>query len=80
LADFRLDVVRDGARQVVGVRKFRLYSTAGWQRFELIFTVLAGEESPDFEFCIWARKGTPLEIGAIDLYELSAEPAAAAVT
>jgi hypothetical protein len=72
--EFRLDVVRDGAQQVVALRNFRLYAMQGWRRFELRFYVLDGETSPDLEVRIWARKGTPLEIRAIDLYRMSDEP------
>ena len=43
------------------------------------FTVGAGEDYPDFEVRIWARKGTPLEIGRIDLYRLTEEPEVASV-
>ncbi len=76
LANFKLDVVCDDARQIIGCRKFRLRSTAGWQRFELIFAVWDGENYPDFEMRIWAHKGTALEIGRIDLDQLMAEPSA----
>ena len=71
-AYFTLDVVCENTRQLVGLHKFRLYSTGRWQSFELIFTVCDGEDYPDFEIRIWARKGTALEIGRIDLYELPA--------
>jgi len=74
LANFKLDVVCDDARQIIGCRKFRLHSTARWQRFELIFTVWDGENYPDFETRIWAHKGTALEIRGIDLYQLTGEP------
>ncbi len=74
LANFKLDVVCDDARQIIGCRKFRLRSTAGWQHFELIFTVWDGENYPDFEMRIWAHKGTALEISRIDLYQLTGEP------
>ena len=40
------------------------------RRFELVFTVCEGDDYPDFEMRIWARMGTALEIGRIDLYEL----------
>jgi hypothetical protein len=73
LAKFKLDVVCDNARQLLGWRKFRLHSIARWRRFELIFTVLDGEDYPDFEIRIWAHKGTALEIGRIDLYQLTGE-------
>jgi len=76
LANFKLDVVCDNARQLVGWRKFRLHSIARWQRFELIFTLWDGEDYPDFEMRIWAHKGTALEIGRIDLYQLTGEPSA----
>jgi hypothetical protein len=76
LTSFQLDAVCDDARQLVGLRKFRLYSTVRWQRFELIFTVWDGEDYPDFEVRIWARKGTPLEIGRMELYRLIEEPPA----
>jgi hypothetical protein len=70
-ANFKLDVVCENTRQLVGLHKFRLYSTRRWQRFELIFTVWDGEDYPDFEVRIWARKGTPLEIGRMDLDRLT---------
>ena len=76
LSNFKLDVVYDDARQRVGWRKCRLLSIARWQRFELIFTVRDGEDYPDFEVRIWARKGTPLQIGRMDLYQLTEEPPA----
>ena len=37
----------------------------------LIFTVWDGEDYPDFEVRIWVRKGTPLEIGGMDLDQLT---------
>jgi hypothetical protein len=77
LANFKLDVVCDDARQIIGCRKFRLRSTARWQRFEMIFTVWDGENYPDFEMRIWAHKGTALEIGRVDLHQLTGEPPAA---
>jgi hypothetical protein len=73
-ANFKLDVVCDNARQLVGWRKFRLHSSARWQRFELIFTLWDGEDYPDFEMRIWAPKGTALEISRIDLDQLTGEP------
>jgi hypothetical protein len=74
---FTLDVVCDDAQQVVGLRWFRLHSIGGQRSFELIFTVWEGEDYADFEIRIWARKGTPLEIGRIDLHRLTEEPSAA---
>jgi len=70
LAKFKLDVVCDNARQLLGWRKFRLHSIARWRRFELIFTILDGEDYPDIEMRVWAHKGTALEIGRMDLYQL----------
>ena len=78
LASFTLEIVCDDARQLVGSCKFRLHSTARWQRFEQVFTVWEGEDYPDFEMRIWARQGTALEIGRIDLYEFAAPEAAIA--
>jgi hypothetical protein len=78
LASFTLEIVCDDARQLLGSRKFRLHSIAGWGRFEQIFTVWDGEDCPDFETRIWARQGTALEIGRIDLYEIAATDAALA--
>jgi len=71
VTSFRLDVVRDDTRQLVGLRKCRLYATRRRQSFALIFTVYDGEDYPDYEVRIWARKGTPLEIGQIELYRLT---------
>jgi len=73
---FKLDVVCDGSRQIVGLRWCRLYALARWRRFELTFTICEGDDYPDFEMRIWARKGTPLQIGRIDLYQLTGEPSA----
>src|SRR5204863_1117953 len=72
--EVKLDVVRDQAQQVVAKRNYRLYSLRGWRHFELTFDVLEGEASPDFEIRVWTRQGTPLEVAAIDLYQLSDEP------
>ena len=77
VTSFKLEIVCDDARQLIGSRNFRLYSIGGWQRFELIFAVWEGEDFADFETRIWARKGTPLEIGRIDLSQLTEEPTAA---
>jgi hypothetical protein len=74
---FKLDVVCDDAQQVLGLQWFRLHSIGGQRSFELIFTVWEGEYYADFEIRIWARKGTPLEIGRIDLHRLTEEPPAA---
>ncbi len=73
---FKLDIVRDSARQIVVMQQFRLQSMSGWRHFEAEFAVMDGEESPDFEFRIWARKGTPLEIAAIELFRLADTPLA----
>ncbi len=75
--NFRIEVVRDSAQHIVGLRKFGLYAFAGWRSFDIDFTVSEGEDSPDFEVRIWARRGTPLEIGRIDLHQLTGEPPAA---
>ena len=75
-AYFKLDVVCDNARQLVGLRKFRLHSIARWQPCELIFTIWDGEDYPDFEMRIWTHKGAALEIGRIDLCQLTEEPSA----
>ena len=72
LAHFTLEIVCDDARHLIGWRKFQLRSTARWQPCALIFTVWDGEAYPDFEMRIWAREGSALEIGRIDLYELPA--------
>jgi hypothetical protein len=74
LTSFKLDVVCDQSRQIVGLRWYRLHPFAGWRRFRLIFTVCEGDDYPDFEMRIWARKGTPLEIGRIELHRLTGEP------
>ena len=74
---FKLDVVCDDARRIVGSCWCRLHSLARWRSFELNFTVWEGEDYPDFEIRIWARNGTPLEIGRIDLYRLTEEPSPA---
>lgn len=66
----KLDVVYDGGQQVAGLRQCRLYSPAGWRRFSLPFTVIAGDEDAEFEIRVWGRKGTPLEIAEIELHEL----------
>jgi hypothetical protein len=70
LTSFKLEVVHDGAQQVIAIRQFRVYRRAEWQRFETVFTIRDGEESADFEFRVWGYKGSRLEIGAIDLYQL----------
>jgi hypothetical protein len=75
---FTLEIVCDDARQLVESRKFRLRATARPQRFEQVFMVLDGDDYPDFEMRIWARRGTPLEIGRIELSEISATDAAPA--
>jgi hypothetical protein len=80
VADFKVDVVRDSARQVIAVRHVRLYSPLSWRRFELVFNVLDGEEAPDFEIRMWASEGMPIEIGAIGLDQLSVAPPPAAAT
>jgi hypothetical protein len=72
LSNFTVEIARDGAQQVVGLRKFHLHPFAGWRSFDFVFTVSDGEDSPDFEVRIWAHKGMPLEIGRIDLCELTA--------
>jgi hypothetical protein len=74
---FKLDVVCDDARQSVGLCWFRLHSFARWRSLELIFTVAEDEDHPDFEIRIWARHGTPLEIGRMDLYRLTEKPSPA---
>jgi hypothetical protein len=74
---FKLDVVCDDAQQVLGLQWFRLHSIGGQRSFELIFTVWEGEYYADFEIRIWARRGTPLEFGRIDLHRLTEEPPAA---
>jgi hypothetical protein len=76
LARFRLDVVCDGARRVLAMRDFGLSALRPRRRCELLFSV--AEEAPDCEVRIWARRGTPLEIAAIELAELSDEPGPAA--
>jgi hypothetical protein len=73
-ANFKLDVVCDNAQQVLGLCWFRLHSLARWRSFELIFTVGQDEDYADFEFRVWAPKGSPLEIGRIDLHQLTEEP------
>ena len=79
-ANFTVEVVCDGAQRVVERRRFRLYSLAGWRRFEVVFRVWDGEDYPDFEIRIWARRGTPLEIARIDLHELTDKTATAPAT
>jgi len=71
---FKLDVVCDAARRIVELRWCRLHSFARWRNFELNFTVREGEDQPDFEIRVWARSGTPLEIGRMDLSRLTEEP------
>ncbi|HEX3952540.1 MAG TPA: hypothetical protein VHW90_03135 [Stellaceae bacterium] len=75
--DFRLDIACDEARQVLGLSRFRLNSLTSWRRFELAFTVPDDAEYGDYETRLWARKGTPLEIRSVDLYELIDNSAAA---
>jgi hypothetical protein len=70
-SNFKLDVVCDDAWQSVGLCWFRLHSFARWRSCELIFTVAEEQDYPDFEIRIWARTGTPLEIGRMDLYRLT---------
>ncbi len=76
-SNFKLEVVCDDARRNVALCWFRLYPFARWRSFELIFTVAEAENYPDFEIRIWARNGTPLEIGRIDVYRLTEEPSPA---
>jgi hypothetical protein len=76
-SNFKLDVVCDAARRIVELRWCRLHSFARWRSFALNFTVQEGEDHPDFEIRIWARNGTPLEIGRIELSRLTAEPSPA---
>jgi hypothetical protein len=76
-SNFKLEIVCDDARQIVEFRWCRLYSLARRRNFELIFTVREGEDHPDFEIRIWARTGTPLEIGRMDLSRLTGEPSPA---
>jgi hypothetical protein len=80
VTSFKLEIVCDDARQLIGWRNFHLSSIARWQRFELLFEVWDGEDYSDFETRIWARKGTPLEIRRIDLYRLTEEPPAASAS
>src|SRR5262249_27217049 len=70
LTNFKLEIVRGGAQQVIAIHQFRVHRRAEWQRFETVFTVLDGEGAEDFEFRVWGYKGCPLEIGTIDLYRL----------
>ena len=72
VTSFKLEIVCDDARQLIAWRKFHLHWIARWQRFELTFAVWDGEDYADFETRIWAHNGTPLEIGRIDLYQLTA--------
>ena len=74
---FKLDVVCADARRSVGWRWCRLHSFARRRDFELNFTVWEGEDYSDFEIRVWARNGTPLEIGRMDLYRLTGEPSPA---
>lgn len=71
-ADFTADVVHDGARSVVAARRFRLCSAAR-RRCELPFGIALGEAAGDVEIRLWVRRGTPLEIGRIELYRLPEE-------
>ena len=70
LADFTVEAVCDRARLTLRSRRFRLLSPLGGRRFAFDFTVADGEDHPDFEIRVWARRGTPLEIGRIILYRL----------
>jgi hypothetical protein len=71
-ADFRADVVYDGARSVAAARRFRL--CPGVRRHcELRFDIAIGSAAGDVEIRLWARRGTPLEIGLIELYRLPEE-------
>lgn len=76
LSRFKLDVVCDESRQIVGSRWFRPDALARWRRFELLFTVWDDQVFADFEVRIWARRGIPLEIGTIELHRLAEEPPA----
>lgn len=67
-ARFRADVVHDGAQSVVAERQFRLYGNLR-RRCELRFDI-AEAAVRDVEIRLWARHGTPLEIGLIELYGL----------
>jgi hypothetical protein len=71
IARLTLDIVCDGTRHTVALRRFRLCSFGGWRRFEVIFPVHDVEDYDDFEVRIWVGKGTPLEIGGLDLCRLS---------
>ena len=73
VADFKVDVVCDGARRILGWRDFHLHSLARWRHFELGFTVWDDDDYGDFEIRVWARQGTPLEIGAIGVDALAEE-------
>lgn len=77
VTSFKLEIVCDDARQLIAWRNCRLHSIARWQRFELIFAVWDAEDYADFETRIWAREGTPLEIGRIDLCQLIEAPMSA---
>ncbi|HVC55589.1 MAG TPA: hypothetical protein VND95_06515 [Stellaceae bacterium] len=74
VASFKVEIVCDGAQHVIEQRRVRLHSIARWRRAELVFTVWDGEDHPDFEIRIWARAGTPLEIGGIELCQVTAMP------
>ncbi len=77
-ADFTIDVVHDRAQLVVALQRFRLSAIAARRRCELLFRIGDGEAAADVEIRLWARRGTPLEIAAIELYQLEPPPAAAA--
>lgn len=74
LTSFKLDVVCDESRQIVGSRWFRLHPLTAWRRFELIFAVWQDQDFSDFEIRIWARRGTALEIGRFELHRLIEKP------
>lgn len=78
LADFTADVVHDRAQLVVAARRFRLCGGMR-RRCELRFDIAMGEAAGDVEIRLWARRGTPLEIGLIELYRLPEEAPASAV-
>jgi hypothetical protein len=78
-AGFTADAVYDRAQSMLAAQRFRL--CWGVRRHcELRFDIAMGAAAGDVEIRLWARRGTPLEIGLIELYRLPEEAPAAAPT
>ncbi|MGE5270550.1 MAG: hypothetical protein ACM3JG_12860 [Thiohalocapsa sp.] len=65
--EFTVDIVHDGASQVVARHSFRLSALGRRRRCRLMFALPPGSPVRDLEIRIWAARGTPLEVGEIAL-------------